>query len=585
MAHKLKIIPLGGLNEIGKNMTVYEYNGDIIIVDAGLAFPDEEMYGVDLVIPDFTYLIEHKKKVKAIFLTHGHEDHIGSIPYLMRVIDAPIYCTQLTAGLVELKLAEHKLLSKTDIRRVRPGDVVSAGVFSVEFIQVNHSIMDSCAFAITTPVGVVVQTGDFKIDTTPVDGKMIDLARLGELGRNGVLLLLSDSTNVERPGLAMSERMVGESFRSIFKDCSKRIIVASFASNIHRIQQIIDAAVENGRKVAVSGRSMENILNLGLELGYIRVQEDCLIDISTIDKYPKKKVCIITTGSQGEPMSALSRMAFDNHKQVEITNGDLVILSATPIPGNEKTVYRLVNELFRKGAEVIYERLAEVHVSGHACREELKMMLALTKPKYFMPVHGEYRHLASHANLAQTCGIPKNNVFISEIGRILEVNKDGVAKLGGTVASGRVLVDGLGIGDVGSVVLRDRKHLSQDGLIVVAFSLNASDASILAGPEILTRGFIYAREAESLMSQLRECAVRTVENCRNNQVTDWLIIKNELRSALSSFLFKQIKRSPMILPVLLGVPGESDEISRWAQETEEWSQEPPVKKSTRKKSN
>ena len=585
MAHKLKIIPLGGLNEIGKNMTVYEYNGDIIIVDAGLAFPDEEMYGVDLVIPDFTYLIEHKKKVKAIFLTHGHEDHIGSIPYLMRVIDAPIYCTQLTAGLVELKLAEHKLLSKTDIRRVRPGDVVSAGVFSVEFIQVNHSIMDSCAFAITTPVGVVVQTGDFKIDTTPVDGKMIDLARLGELGRNGVLLLLSDSTNVERPGLAMSERMVGESFRSIFKDCSKRIIVASFASNIHRIQQIIDAAVENGRKVAVSGRSMENILNLGLELGYIRVQEDCLIDISTIDKYPKKKVCIITTGSQGEPMSALSRMAFDNHKQVEITNGDLVILSATPIPGNEKTVYRLVNELFRKGAEAIYERLAEVHVSGHACREELKMMLALTKPKYFMPVHGEYRHLASHANLAQTCGIPKNNVFISEIGRILEVNKDGVAKLGGTVASGRVLVDGLGIGDVGSVVLRDRKHLSQDGLIVVAFSLNASDASILAGPEILTRGFIYAREAESLMSQLRECAVRTVENCRNNQVTDWLIIKNELRSALSSFLFKQIKRSPMILPVLLGVPGESDEISRWAQETEEWPQEPPVKKSTRKKSN
>ncbi len=585
MAHKLKIIPLGGLNEIGKNMTVYEYNGDIIIVDAGLAFPDEEMYGVDLVIPDFTYLIEHKKKVKAIFLTHGHEDHIGSIPYLMRVIDAPIYCTQLTAGLVELKLAEHKLLSKTDIRRVRPGDVVSAGVFSVEFIQVNHSIMDSCAFAITTPVGVVVQTGDFKIDTTPVDGKMIDLARLGELGRNGVLLLLSDSTNVERPGLAMSERMVGESFRSIFKDCSKRIIVASFASNIHRIQQIIDAAVENGRKVAVSGRSMENILNLGLELGYIRVQEDCLIDISAIDKYPKKKVCIITTGSQGEPMSALSRMAFDNHKQVEITNGDLVILSATPIPGNEKTVYRLVNELFRKGAEVIYERLAEVHVSGHACREELKMMLALTKPKYFMPVHGEYRHLASHANLAQTCGIPKNNVFISEIGRILEVNKDGVAKLGGTVASGRVLVDGLGIGDVGSVVLRDRKHLSQDGLIVVAFSLNASDASILAGPEILTRGFIYAREAESLMSQLRECAVRTVENCRNNQVTDWLIIKNELRSALSSFLFKQIKRSPMILPVLLGVPGESDEISRWEQETEEWPQEPPAKKSTRKKSN
>ena len=546
MAHKLKIIPLGGLNEIGKNMTVYEYNGDIIIVDAGLAFPDEEMYGVDLVIPDFTYLVEHKRKVKAIFLTHGHEDHIGSIPYLMRVIDAPIYCTQLTAGLVELKLAEHKLLSKVTINRVRPGDVVSVGVFSVEFIPVNHSIMDSCAFAISTPVGTVVQTGDFKIDTTPIDGKMIDLARFGELGKNGVLLLLSDSTNVERPGLAMSERMVGESFRNIFKDCSKRIIVASFASNIHRIQQIIDAAVENGR----------NILNLGLELGYLRVQDDCLIDITAIDKYPKKKVCIITTGSQGEPMSALSRMAFDNHKQVEISNGDLVILSANPIPGNEKTVYRLVNELFKKGAEVIYERLAEVHVSGHACQEELKMMLALTKPKYFMPVHGEYRHLASHANLAVTCGVPKNNVFISEIGRILEINKDGIAKLGGTVASGKVLVDGLGIGDVGSVVLRDRKHLSQDGLIVVAFSLSEADASILAGPDIITRGFIYAKEAEAIVAQLKEYAVRTVENCRANNVTDWLAIKNELRSSLSSFLFKQTKRSPMILPVLLGVSSE-----------------------------
>ncbi len=576
MAHKLKIIPLGGLNEIGKNMTVYEYNGDIIIVDAGLAFPDEEMYGVDLVIPDFTYLVEHKRKVKAIFLTHGHEDHIGSIPYLMRVIDAPIYCTQLTAGLVELKLAEHKLLSKVTINRVRPGDVVSAGVFSVEFIQVNHSIMDSCAFAISTPVGTVVQTGDFKIDTTPIDGKMIDLARFGELGRNGVLLLLSDSTNVERPGLAMSERMVGESFRNIFKDCSKRIIVASFASNIHRIQQIIDAAVENGRKVAVSGRSMENILNLGLELGYLRVQDDCLIDITAIDKYPKKKVCIITTGSQGEPMSALSRMAFDNHKQVEISNGDLVILSANPIPGNEKTVYRLVNELFKKGAEVIYERLAEVHVSGHACREELKMMLALTKPKYFMPVHGEYRHLVSHANLAVTCGVPKNNVFISEIGRILEINKDGVAKLGGTVASGKVLVDGLGIGDVGSVVLRDRKHLSQDGLIVVAFSLSEADASILAGPGIITRGFIYAKEAEAIVAQLKEYAVRTVENCRANNVTDWLAIKNELRSSLSSFLFKQTKRSPMILPVFLGVSSEPGVSFDWDDDSDRVSR--PSKK-------
>ncbi len=560
MAHKLKIIPLGGLNEIGKNITLYEYNGDIIIVDSGLAFPDEEMYGVDLVIPDFTYLAEHKKKVRAVFLTHGHEDHIGSIPYLMRVIDAPIYCTQLTAGLVELKLAEHKLLSKVELHRVQPRDVIEAGVFSVEFIAVNHSIADSCALAIKTPLGTVVQTGDFKIDTTPIDGKMIDLTRFGELGNEGVLMLLSDSTNVERPGMAMSERMVGESFRSIFKDCDKRIIVASFASNVHRIQQIIDAAVENGRKVAVSGRSMENILNLGLELGHIRVNPECLIDISDVDRYNKKKLCIITTGSQGEPMSALARMASDNHKQVEISSGDLVIFSSSPIPGNEKTVYHLVNELFKKGAEVIYERLADVHVSGHACREELKMMLALTKPKYFMPVHGEYRHLASHANLAKTCGIPKNNIFISEIGRILEVNKDGNAKLGGTVASGKVLVDGLGIGDVGSVVLRDRKLLSQDGIIVVAFSLSDVDGSILAGPDIITRGFVYAKEAEPIIAQLKDQAIRTVESCSLGRGHDWASIKNELRASLSSFLYKQTRRSPMILPVLLGI---SDQDYTW----------------------
>ena len=563
MAHKLKIIPLGGLNEIGKNITLYEYNGEIIIVDSGLAFPDEEMYGVDLVIPDFTYLAEHKQKVKGVFLTHGHEDHIGSIPYLMRVIDAPIYCTKLTAGLVELKLAEHKMLSKVQLNRVEAGDVVNTGTFSVEFVAVNHSIVDSCALAIATPLGVIFQTGDFKIDTTPIDGKMIDLARIGELGNKGIMMLLSDSTNVERAGMAMSERMVGESFRSIFKDCSKRIIVASFASNIHRIQQIIDAAVENGRKVAVSGRSMENILNLGLELGYIHIDADSLIDITAVDKYPKKKLCIITTGSQGEPMSALSRMAFDNHKQVEITNGDLVILSSNPIPGNEKAVYRLVNELFKKGAEVIYERLAEVHVSGHACREELKMMLALTKPKYFMPVHGEYRHLASHANLATTCGIPKNNIFISEIGRILEINKDGVAKLGGTVASGRVLVDGSGVGDVGSVVLRDRKLLSQDGLIVVSFALDSEDFAILSGPDVITRGFIYAKEADAIIDQLKELAVKTVEECRYNNMTDWLAIKNELRSALSAFLYKQIRRSPMILPVLMGVSPDGRDYSEY----------------------
>jgi ribonuclease J len=553
MAQKLKIIPLGGLNEIGKNMTLYEFNGDIIIVDVGLAFPDDEMFGIDLVIPDFSYVTEHKNKVKGIFLTHGHEDHIGAIAYLLKDVNVPVYATNLTASLVELKLAEQKLLSKSKIVRVAAGDVINAGCFSVELVAVNHSIVDSVALAISTPCGLVFQTGDFKIDSTPINGEMINLTRIGELGKQGVTLLLSDSTNVERPGFAMSEKTVGERFRAIFKDSDKRIIVASFASNVHRIQQIIDAAAECNRKVAVSGRSMENILNIGLELGYINIPDGTLIDITEISKYPKKKVCIITTGSQGEPMSALYRMAFDNHKQVVISNGDLVIISASPIPGNEKTVYKLVNELFRKGAEVIYEKLAEVHVSGHACREELKIMLGLTKPKYFMPVHGEYRHLASHALLAASCGIPKNNIFISDIGRILEINKEGIAKLGGTVQSGRVLVDGLGVGDVGSVVLRDRKHLSQDGLIVVVFTLNERDGSVAAGPDIVTRGFSYAKEAGTMISQMKETALKAVEECRNDGVMDWITVKSEIRNAISALLYKQTKRSPMILPVLMEV--------------------------------
>ncbi len=553
MAHKLKVIPLGGLNEIGKNMTVIEFGSDIILVDAGLAFPDDEMFGVDLVIPDFTYLVEHKQKIKGIFLTHGHEDHIGAIAYLMKVINAPIYCTRLTAGLVELKLAEHKLLSKVKVNRVSDGDVIKAGVFSVEFVHVNHSIVDACAFAIRTPYGMIFHTGDFKIDTTPIDNRMIDLTRIGELGKEGVLLLMADSTNVERPGTSMSERMVGESFRTLFKDNTKRIIVASFSSNIHRIQQIIDAAVENGRKVAVSGRSMENILNLGMELDYLKIPDGTLVDISTIDKYPRKKVCIITTGSQGEPMSALYRMAFDCHKQIQLGAGDMVIMSSSPIPGNEKTIYKMINELFRKGAEVIYERLAEVHVSGHACREELKMIFALTKPKYFLPVHGEYRHLSSHALLARSAGIPANNIFISEIGRILEISRDGNAKLGGTVASGKVLVDGLGVGDVGNVVLQDRKLLSQDGLIVVAMALDSDSGQMLTPPQIITRGFIYAREAENIIAKLKELAEDTVDRCFDRDVSDRISLKNEIRSTLSSYLYKQTKRNPVILPVLLDV--------------------------------
>ncbi|MBR6739743.1 MAG: ribonuclease J [Clostridia bacterium] len=551
MAQKLKIIPLGGLNEIGKNFTVYEFDKEIIIVDVGLAFPGDEMFGIDLVIPDFSYVIQHKQKVKGIFITHGHEDHIGAIPYLMRDIDAPIYCTSLTAGLIELKLAEHKMLSRVKVNRVSPGERVTTDRFSVEFIHVNHSIVDAVAFAITTPCGVVLHTGDFKIDSTPVDGRMIDLARIGELGNEGITLMLSDSTNVERPGISMSESMVGHSLNAIFSGSDKRIIVASFASNVHRIQQVINAAVANGRKIAVSGRSMENIMNLGLELGYIKIPEGSLIDINDIGRYQRKKVCIVTTGSQGEPMSALSRMAFATHKQVSISSGDLVIISASPIPGNENAVYGLVNELYRLGAEVVYERLAEVHVSGHACREELKLLLSLARPKNFMPIHGEYRHLASHANLAKDCGV--QNVFIGEVGRILEISKEGVVRLGGTVQSGSVMVDGLGVGDVSSVVLRDRKLLSEDGLIIVGLTLDEQNGNILAGPDIITRGFIYAKEADNLTTQMKELAIRSVERAMAGGRCDWNTVKAEIRSELSGLVYKQTKRSPMILPVIMEV--------------------------------
>ena len=551
MAHKLKIIPLGGLNEIGKNITLYEYNGDIIIVDSGLAFPDEEMYGVDLVIPDFTYLAEHKKKVRAVFLTHGHEDHIGSIPYLMRVIDAPIYCTQLTAGLVELKLAEHKLLSKVELHRVQPRDVIEAGVFSVEFIAVNHSIADSCALAIKTPLGTVVQTGDFKIDTTPIDGKMIDLTRFGELGNEGVLMLLSDSTNVERPGMAMSERMVGESFRSIFKDCDKRIIVASFASNVHRIQQIIDAAVENGRKVAVSGRSMENILNLGLELGHIRVNPECLIDISDVDRYSKKKLCIITTGSQGEPMSALARMALSDHRRVAVGPNDYIIISATPIPGNEKTVGRVVDELLKLGAEVIYERMYEVHVSGHACQEELKMIMSLLKPKFFIPVHGEQKHLQKHSLLAQSMGIDKKNIIVADNGVLVEITNKSI-RAAGTVPAGKIYVDGSGVGDVGSIVLRDRKHLSEDGIIIVAASVDAQSGYIVSGPEIMTRGFVYAKEADELIMEAKNIAARAIEG-KLLRSPDLVAAKTRVRDDVGRFVAEKTRRNPMIVSIIMEV--------------------------------
>lgn len=550
---KLKIIPLGGLDEIGKNLTVLEYGNEIIIVDCGMSFPDDDMPGVDLVINDISYLEKHRNNIKGIFLTHGHEDHIGGLPYFLKNINVPVFGTRLTIGLVEHKLKEHNLLSKVKLNSVRLGSTITAGkYFSVEFIRTNHSIADSAALAITTPLGTVIHMGDFKIDTTPIVGDVIDLARLGELGNKGVLALMSDSTNVERPGYAMSERSVGEKFEEIFKGCNKRIIVATFASNVHRVQQIINAAVKNGRKVAVSGRSMENIVEISILLGYMKIPEGVLINLDSINKYPPEKIVIITTGSQGEPMSALTRMAFSDHRKVEITKNDLVIISATPIPGNEKSVASVVNELFKIGASVIYKALAEVHVSGHACMEELKLILALTKPKYFIPVHGEHRHLVQHAALGNKMGIPEQNTFILGNGSVLEFDSEG-AHIAGTVPTGKILVDGLGVGDVGNIVLRDRKHLAQDGLIIVVATLSADTGTLIAGPDIISRGFVYVREAEDLIVHVREVARESVEKCTQNHVTDWATMKNSLKNSISRYIYEKTNRNPMILPVIMEV--------------------------------
>lgn len=552
MASKLKIIPLGGLNEIGKNLTVYEYGDDILVVDCGLGFPDEEMYGIDIVIPDFTYLIQNKHRIRAIVLTHGHEDHIGGLPYLMREINAPLYTTPLTAGLIKLKLEEHGLLEKTKINTLKSGSKFKAGCFEVELIHVNHSIADSVALAIKTPIGMLVHTGDFKIDVTPIDGEIIDLTRFGELGKEGVLMLLPDSTNVEKPGYSESESKVGARFDQLFKDCNKRIIVTTFASNVHRLQQIINSAAKYKRKVAITGRSMENIMKVSMELGYMDIPKDTLVDISQINTVPKNKLCIITTGSQGETMSALYRMAFSGHRHVEIDAGDRVIISASPIPGNEATISRVINELFLKGAEVLYDRLEELHVSGHACREELKMILALTNPKFLVPLHGEQRHLRTHLEMAKSMGLPANNIVIGDIGRIVEVTKKGI-KLGGTVPSGKVLVDGTGVGDVGSVVLRDRRHLAQDGMLVVVMTLSSHDASLISGPDIVTRGFVYVKESDDLMDELRRVTLESIAACEDNNITDWATIKAKVKANLSGYLYKTTKRSPMILPVIMEV--------------------------------
>lgn len=549
---KLRIIPLGGLNEIGKNMTVIEYGNDIIVVDCGVAFPDEEMLGVDLVIPDTTYLEKNAKKVRGIFLTHGHEDHIGALPYVLKKLNVPVYGTTLTLGLVETKLAEHKLLQSTKLNRVALGDTVRLGCFIVEFIRTNHSLADSAALAINTPMGALIFTSDFKIDPTPVAGEMIDLTRFGEYGNNGVLLLMQDSTNVERPGYTVSEKKVGETFDSIMKNSDKRMIIATFASNVHRVQQIMDIAAKYKRKVAVSGRSMENVIAVASRLGYLKVPDNILIELSAVNRHPKHKTVIITTGSQGEPMSALYRMAFSGHKQVEVGPGDQIVIAASPIPGNENSVYRMINELFKKGADVIYDRLADIHASGHACQEELKIILALTRPKYFMPVHGEHRHLVKHSEMAQTVGIDPKNIFISDIGKVLELSAKG-ARFSGTVPSGKILIDGLSVGDVGSVVLRDRKHLAQDGLIAVIVTLDGTSGHMMTAPEIVTRGFVYVKESEDMMSELRNAAKTALERCAREDVHDWATLKSSIKKDVSNLIFAKTKRSPMILPIITEV--------------------------------
>jgi len=552
MASKLKIIPLGGLNEIGKNLTVYEYGNDIVVVDCGLGFPDEEMYGIDIVIPDVTYLKKNRNKIRAIVLTHGHEDHIGALPYVIEGLDARIYATRLTAGLVEIKLAEHGLLETTELVTLEAGESFKAGCMTVELIHVNHSIADAVSLAIHTPIGTVVHTGDFKIDVTPIEGGMIDLARFGQLGKEGVLALLADSTNVEKPGYADSESKVGERFDQLFKGCEKRIIVTTFASNVHRIQQIINVAAKYKRKVGITGRSMENVMRVATELGYMDVPKGVLVDMNQIKDMPNSKVVIITTGSQGESMSALYRMAFSGHRQVEIGPGDRVIISASAIPGNELTITRVIDELFYKGAEVIYERLADLHVSGHACQEELKMMLALTKPKFFMPVHGEHRHLRKHADLARQMGVDPKNIVVAENGCVVEITKKSIKKAG-TVQAGKVLVDGTGVGDVGSVVLRDRKLLATDGMLVVVMTLSGETAELVSVPDIISRGFVYVKESDELMEELRRLVEECLADCSRQRITDWASIKTKVKASLSSYLYKKTKRSPMIIPVITEV--------------------------------
>lgn len=548
---KLKVIPLGGIGEIGKNLTVFEYEDEIIIIDCGASFPDESLLGIDIVIPDVSYLVKNKDKIKGFFITHGHEDHIGGLPYILKKINAPIYGTKLTLALIESKLNEHGIINDCKLNLVRPGDILEKGNFKIEFIRTNHSVADAVSIALHTPVGIIVHTGDFKIDYTAIDGQVIDLARYAQLGNKGVLLLLADSTNATHPGYTMSEKMVGESLNNLFAKAegNGRVIVATFATSTHRIQQIVNASIKTGRKIAFSGKSMESISEIAIDLGYLKVPEEMIIDLKDINDYPSEEITIITTGSQGEPMAALTRIASGTHRNIQLEKGDTVIISSSPIPGNKKAVSSVIDDLVEKGAKVIYGEMEEIHVSGHACQQELELIHALLKPKFFMPIHGEHMHLIAHSRIAENMGIEKNNIFFLEIGDVLELSKN-EGHISGKVPSGRVLIDGIGVGDVGNIVLRDRKNLSQDGLVTIVIAIDAVNKMIISGPDIVTRGFVYVRESEGLITEIKAITAKEVEKCLNNNITQWAEIKNNVRKEVTNFIYKKIKRKPMILPVI-----------------------------------
>lgn len=548
----LRVIPLGGLGEIGKNITAIEYEDEIIVIDCGISFPDEDMYGIDLVIPDVKYLLNNKNKIKGLFLTHGHEDHIGAIPYILKQINMPVYGTKLTIGLVESKLKEHNLLSSCNLNPIRPGEMIKIDKLTIEFIRVTHSIAESCALAIHTPIGTILHTGDFKIDYTPIDGRVMDLNRIAKLGQEGILLLMADSTNVERAGHSLSEKVIGETLNRIISSASGRVIVATFASNIHRMQQIADASMMYGRKIVFSGRSMENISNVAMGLGYLHIPEESIVDIEDLNKYPSDQITIITTGSQGEPMAGLSRIAYGSHRHIFIEPNDLFIISASPIPGNDKLVSRVINQLFRKGVEVIYEDLEEIHVSGHAYKEELKLIHTLAKPKYFMPVHGEYRHLKHHSDLAIKLGMDKSNVFTLETGQVLEISPEHVIATE-KVHTGVIFVDGLGVGDVGNIVLRDRRDLAKDGMVTIVVAIDKDNYSIVSGPDVITRGFIYARESEDLINKIKEVSKEEIEACLDKNIIEWHILKNNVRKSVEHLLYHKTKRRPSVFPIIMEV--------------------------------